>query len=482
MAYLSEFKNDLFISYRRAINEGPDRWVSSFQQTLHLNLRRLLGDKVVIWRDEEQLLTGDAWRDKLVEALESAAIYLAIISRTYLDSRECRNELDLMLDKLRSAPGKGQRQIFPVFMQPPRSDADVPSELKGTQKRDFFERRTDTALGFAEIDADCLEFQQRLSWLAQELTVALERLHGEALSRFVGRVFVADVEPGLYRDRDDLSADLFDRRYRVVPEREYLWSSTDIERHIRADLQDALMSVHLVTPAGLRSEVEVEHARQQLNLALEVLGRRGGALPVVWISSREGASDALQAFLREIDGPLADQGVEVLVGGLGDLKTLVYSRLAPRSPPPPPPAPPAAVVADDDVVALVQDDEYDAFGATRRHLFLEFDVEAIPLRLVGDAARDGAALTKALAASPRCLIYWGAQSEDWLQQLLHLPQLAGHLGRERLAILAAAPDSAAKRQFLTRKARVIRDGDGDGDGADRELRQFFARSSAAPTQ
>lgn len=474
MAYLPEFKSDLFISYRRAINEGPDRWVSSFQRALHLNLRWLLGDKVVIWRDEEQLLTGDVWRDKLVEALENAALYLAIISRTYLESRECRNELDLMLDKLRSAPGRGQRQIFPVFMQPPRCDADVPSELRGPQRCNFFEPRTDTPLGFTEIDADCREFQQLLSRLAQDVTVALERLHGEALSRFVGRIFVADVEPGLYRDRDDLSADLFDRRYRVVPEREYLWSSTDIERDIRADLHDALMSVHLVAPAGLRSAVEVEQARRQLNLALEVLRRRGGPPPVVWISSREGASDALQVFLREVNGPLADQGVEVLVGGLGDLKTLVYRRLAPRSPPPPP----ASIVADDEIVALVQEDEYDTFGATRRRLLQEFDVEAVPVLLVGDAARDGAALTKALAAGSRCLIYWGAQPEDWLQQLLHLPQLAGHLGRERLMILAAAPDSAAKRQFLTRKARVIR----AGDGADRELREFLSGAPAAPAQ
>lgn len=477
MAYLPEFKNDLFISYRRVVNEGPDRWVSSFQQSLHLNLRRLLGDKVVIWRDEEQLHTGDLWRDKLIEALESAAIYLAIISRTYLDSRECRNELDLMLDKLRSAPGKGRRQIFPVFVQPPRSDADLPSELKSMQMRDFFER-TDAALGFAEIDArpDCLEFQQRLSRLAQEVTVALERLHGEALSRFVGRVFVADVEPGLYRDRDDLSADLFDRRYRAVPERDYLWSSADIERDIRADLQDALMSIHLVTPAGLRSEVEVEQARHQLILALDVLGRRGSLPPVVWVSSREGASPALQAFLAEVDGPFADQGVEVLVGGLGELKTEVYKRLAPAMPTRPPLQPPAPLVVNADVVALVQEDEYDAFGATRRRLFDQFNVEAIPVLLAGDAARDSAALTTALAASPRCLIFWGAQPEAWLQHLLHLPQLAGHLGPERLAILAAAPDGAAKRQFLTRKARVIR---ADGD-ADRELREFFSPTLAAP--
>jgi TIR domain len=211
LAYLPEFKNDLFISYRRAINEGPDRWVSSFQKALHLSLKQLVGDKVVIWRDEEQLHTGDNWRDKLVEALESAAIYLAIISRTYLESRECRNELDLMLAMLRADLGKRQHRIFPVYVHPPRSGADVPAELQGTHHREFFERRDDAPLGFSELDArpDCLEFQQRLARLAQEVTVALERLRDDSLTRFIGGVFVADVEPGLCRDRDNLCADLF---------------------------------------------------------------------------------------------------------------------------------------------------------------------------------------------------------------------------------------------------------------------------------
>jgi hypothetical protein len=38
VAYLPGFKSDLFISYRRSSNEGPDRWVSSFQQALELSL------------------------------------------------------------------------------------------------------------------------------------------------------------------------------------------------------------------------------------------------------------------------------------------------------------------------------------------------------------------------------------------------------------------------------------------------------------
>ena len=30
MGFLPQFKNDLFISYRRASNESQDRWVDSF--------------------------------------------------------------------------------------------------------------------------------------------------------------------------------------------------------------------------------------------------------------------------------------------------------------------------------------------------------------------------------------------------------------------------------------------------------------------
>lgn len=467
MAYLPEFANDIFISYRRVIDEGPDRWVQSFENALRLQLKALVGD-VVMWRDVEKIQTGDDWRQQLVVALEGAALYLAIISRTYLDSRECRNELDQMLARLRDG-SKGPRKLFPIYKQPPRSESDVPPELQAVQRREFFARRPEAPLGFSELDAhpDDREFQQRLAWLAQEMTVALEALHDRALKNLVGRVFVADVEHGLYRDRDNLVADLLNQRYRVVPEHEYLWHTATIEQEIRTDLEEAKLAIHLVTPAGLQSEDEVAQARQQLVLALEVMQKRGLPPPVVWISSKTGANPLLQAFLQEIEGPFADQGVEVLIGGMEDLKSLVYKRLTPAP----------AALASDDLAVLVEDGDLEGFGATRALLLEKYGVETVPARLQGSTPHDLTAMTQALAACSRCLIFWGAQPEDWLQQVLRLPPLAPFLG-EKLCVLISDPPSAEKKLFVSKKAKIVR----AGDAAGYSLGDFCGVKPKAPIQ
>lgn len=469
MAYLPEFANDIFISYRRVIDEGPDRWVQAFEAALRLQLKALVGD-VVMWRDVEQIRTGDDWRQQLVVALEGAALYLAIISRTYLDSRECRNELDQMLAHLRDA-SKGPRKLFPIYKQPPRSESDVPPELQAVQRREFFARSPEAPLGFSELDAhpDDREFQQRLAWLAQEMTVALEALHDQSLQRLVGRVFVADVEHGLYRDRDNLVADLLNQRYRVVPEHEYLWHTGTIEEEIRVNLEEAKLAIHLVTPAGLQSEDEVAQARQQLVLAIEVMHKRALPPPVVWISSKTGANPLLQAFLQEIEGPFADQGVEVLIGGMEDLKSLVYKRLGP--------APAPAAVVSDDVAVLVEDADLEAFGATRALLLEKFGVETVPVRLQGSSPHDLTAMTQALAACSRCLIFWGAQPEDWLQQVLRLAPLAPFFG-ERLCVLIADPPAVEKKLFVSKKAKIVRAGDAAGYG----LGDFCGVKPKAPVQ
>ena len=99
MGYLPQFKNDLFISYRRSSNEGQDPWVDNFCDSVRSSLRDLVGD-VQMWRDTSELRAGDAWRPEIADAVDTAGIFLAVISRTYFDSDECRKELDRFLQRV----------------------------------------------------------------------------------------------------------------------------------------------------------------------------------------------------------------------------------------------------------------------------------------------------------------------------------------------------------------------------------------------
>ena len=64
MGFLPQFKNDLFISYRRAANESQDRWVDTFCNNVRTELRDRVGD-VAIWRDTAELRAGDTWRPEI---------------------------------------------------------------------------------------------------------------------------------------------------------------------------------------------------------------------------------------------------------------------------------------------------------------------------------------------------------------------------------------------------------------------------------
>ena len=98
MGYLPQFKNDIFISYRHASDEARNKWVYNLRDELDLRLADLVG-KIDIWRDKEEILAGDQWRQRIAEALDNTAIFLAIVSGSYFESEECRKEMDQFLGR-----------------------------------------------------------------------------------------------------------------------------------------------------------------------------------------------------------------------------------------------------------------------------------------------------------------------------------------------------------------------------------------------
>lgn len=445
MGYLPQFKNDLFISYRRASNAGPDAWVDNFIAAVQAQLRDLVGE-VQIWRDTAELRAGDAWRPEIAEAVDSAGIFLALISRTYFDSDECRKELDRFLGKLKAAAGPGGRKLVPVYKHPPKAEQELPRELAEINHHEFFNLEPRP---WRELDPkrDYDEYHERLGRVVFDLMVALEELQGLQKKQALGKVFVAGVGPELLQERERLRADLRQRGFLVLPEREVLWNADDHRERLQRDLGDALLAIHLVQRVASIEPLTPARTRLQLELAHAEMKKRGRPAPLVWIQPAEATDASATALIDFIEGELANEGVDYLHGSLEELKSLVLDRL-PKPQPATPPKP-------RELALLVEEGDLAEAGALRTLLSERLGVEVRPLKFKGSTPRDDERLARALAACPQAVLFWHRQSEDWVFDMMDLPALEGRLGPARLCIVAAGADSPEKASFSTRKATVV---------------------------
>ena len=237
MSYLPQFKNDIFLSYRRVSNDSPDRWVDSFCSNLLSELRDRVGD-VQMWRDTEVLHAGDAWRPEIAEAVESTAIFLALFNRTYFDSDECRKELDRFIGQIKR-DGDTARKLMPVFKHPLRDPSELPPEVNELGRHEFFVWE-DRAFRELNPKRDAEVYWERMVRMATDITVALEDLQGQQRRDAVGKVFISRVGPELLQERERLRGALRQRGLHVVPANEYLWNAEDHEQRIVNDLSDVL--------------------------------------------------------------------------------------------------------------------------------------------------------------------------------------------------------------------------------------------------
>ncbi len=448
MGYLPQFKHDLFISYRRVSNDAPDRWVDSFCEDMRGQLRERVGE-VAIWRDTNELQAGQAWRPEISDAVDSAAIFMALMARTYFDSDECRKELDRFLGRLKAPEGTGGRKLVPIFKHPARDPGALPAELREIGHHEFFVQE---ARGWRELDRkrDADDYWERMSRMVQDLTQALEDLHGQQKRLTRGKVFINRVAPELLQVRERLRSDLQQRGFLVLPEFEYLWNADDHHQRIAQDLADALLCVHLVSGNASIEPLTPERDRVQLTLAQAEMARRGRPAPLVWIQASDQIAAPQQGLINYIRNDLADAGVEYLQGSLEELKTQVLDLL-------PQPAPTAqqAPAKPRKLALLVEALDSADLGPLKTLLAGKLGLDVRTIVFQGDAPEDEARLRKTLAACPQLIVFWSRQPEAWVTDLFDLDALGGHLGRDRLCVYAAGVASVQKTTFENASARVL---------------------------
>ncbi|MGM9488121.1 TIR domain-containing protein [Ideonella sp. YS5] len=472
MSYLPGFRFDLFLSYRHDADQGPVKWVSTFRERVHTSLKSRIGD-VEIYKDDLNLVGSDHWRERIVEALDHSAIFVAILSGTYYQSSECLFELESFLMRLKESNDSPSRRraLLPVLKHPPAADEPVPPEIQAAQHVQFFDYDPPGSRLVREFDLGAsreaaLQFETALQRFVAELEVKLNDMRGVA-SQSMGTVFLADVGIDQSVSRDKIKADLRQRGYTVLPAAaKYLWTGDHVLDQVKADIAKADLCVHPISAACSGNLDIPQRSRVQLDMAVEAMRAAGKPMPVVWIERDASPDEGARELVQHVKTTLADQGVDHWSGSMEDFKTDLVARLEAlldmRK---------AAALE----VAMVFEAKDVEATPELSDLLVGLSIEPERVKLDGTSPRNPALAAKlATRKGLRCVVLWAGESEEWLSELMDSEVLRPFLGKDSLCIYCVQPYTADKRAFRTGRAQIIL---GTADDHLGQLRRFLGNDS-----
>lgn len=174
------YRHNAFISYAWADNvpfsQGALGWVDTFVDRLRKHLGRELPRELRradIWLDYEQMRGHHDISEAIRAELESSRLLVPFISKAYLDSPWCRQELEIFLH--RHGPNSGR--IFPVWISPELHPGQaLPPVLEDLLKYPFWyedERKRTRTRCFPEHDPTDREYSRLQQDMAQEMAAFL---------------------------------------------------------------------------------------------------------------------------------------------------------------------------------------------------------------------------------------------------------------------------------------------------------------------
>jgi hypothetical protein len=129
------------------------------------------GKKFEIFLDRNDIRWGQAWKDVIGKELERVAFFIAIVTPTYFESRECAKELKSFLNRENTLGNNNL--VFPLYY------ADIPERMRTEKKlinrvlthRQYVDWRKLRYSGFDEA-----QFRIALNGLGKQVLQAIEAL------------------------------------------------------------------------------------------------------------------------------------------------------------------------------------------------------------------------------------------------------------------------------------------------------------------
>lgn len=481
MAYVPEFKNDVFISYahidNQMLTEEQRGWIDEFHHALELRLQELLGDKPKIWRDQK-LQGNDIFSETLVEQFSNAAVLVSVMSPRYVNSNWCLKELQ---EFIKSAEGnKGfvigdKARVFKVLKTLVPRDKQ-PEEVRGMLGYEFYE--IDKATGKPkEFRKDFgpqafqsfLAILDDLAWQLRLMLESMRNQNGHAQQMPSAKpsgpaIYLAETTSDLKTEREKLKREFEHQGYTILPDKTLPLEGEPFKAAVRAYLSQSKISVHLigenygVIPEGemfsvvhLQNELAAEHS------AATAFAR------LIWLPPGLESSDVRQSeFINLLkNAQEAQAGADLLQVSLEELKTVMQDKLTAK-PKPEPTNATATSTSRKRIYLLCDQIDFEATSALEGFLF-DQGFEVMLSTFEGDEAEMREAHKTGLTVCDAAIIFYGQASDNWVRtKLLDLIKAPGY-GRDKpmLANLVyiAGPDAALKQRFRTHEALVVKNFD-----------------------
>ncbi|MDM8566549.1 toll/interleukin-1 receptor domain-containing protein [Candidatus Halobeggiatoa sp. HSG11] len=266
--YVSNYTNDIFISYAQVDNEpltgAENGWVTTLIKTLETQLGQKLGhaDAFTLWMDSELRGSSSITSETIKQLNESATIVL-ILSPAYLASQWCQRELDYFM----SLVGENSERVFVVEYNKIEAEQRPYhlSELRGYQLWITDEKSRSHTLAIPKPHPEEREYYQRIDDLTHDLTHKLKELKTKTITPAVAinksslqhTVFLAEVTPDLEERRNEVKRYLEQQGVAVLPNKKY-----SFQAELDHDLEQACLFVQLVSEqADLFNSNQIQYER-----------------------------------------------------------------------------------------------------------------------------------------------------------------------------------------------------------------------------
>jgi hypothetical protein len=166
---------EVFVSYSRLDNvPAGDRhgFVDSLVKHLRARFQEEGVPDAIFWQDRSEIEPGDVWSDAIGNALNRAELFIAIVSKNYINSSWCKKEVYTMKSRVEML-GAPARRIFRVdrHMVP---EGHVPDTLRGIQSVRFYREDKDAQCVDEFFWGGKVRFSREYDRAVRELSMAIQ--------------------------------------------------------------------------------------------------------------------------------------------------------------------------------------------------------------------------------------------------------------------------------------------------------------------